>query len=144
LIAGALALLGSTRALVVHGEPGMDEVSPLGITTVRRCETARYGMGRSIPRWAGYEGITATDLEGGEPADNAALIERRAAGDGSPAARAAVVLNAAAAIWSRTRPDFRPPWRWRATALEAGEALERMRGRALADLTTVGRRLPGQ
>src|SRR5690349_18760036 len=30
LIAGALASLGGVHALVVHGEPGMDEISPLG------------------------------------------------------------------------------------------------------------------
>src|SRR5947208_1887411 len=30
LIAGALQSLGTRHALVVHGEPGMDEISPLG------------------------------------------------------------------------------------------------------------------
>src|SRR5688572_31149791 len=34
LIAGALQELGHDRALVVHGEPGLDELSPIGITTV--------------------------------------------------------------------------------------------------------------
>src|SRR5688572_9788443 len=34
LIAGALQELGHDRALVVHGEPGLDEFSPIGITTV--------------------------------------------------------------------------------------------------------------
>jgi len=34
LIAGALQSLGTRHALVVHGEPGMDEISPLGPTQV--------------------------------------------------------------------------------------------------------------
>ena len=34
LIAGALRELGTTHALVVHGEPGLDEVSPIGPTRV--------------------------------------------------------------------------------------------------------------
>src|SRR3954470_6324884 len=34
LIAGALRALKTVHALVVHGEPGMDEISPLGTTRV--------------------------------------------------------------------------------------------------------------
>ena len=39
LIAGALETLGSVHAIVVHGAPGIDEISPLGPTTV--CEVGR-------------------------------------------------------------------------------------------------------
>ncbi|MFI5310163.1 MAG: anthranilate phosphoribosyltransferase, partial [Gemmatimonadales bacterium] len=34
LIAGALQSLGTTHSLVVHGAPGLDEISPLGTTAV--------------------------------------------------------------------------------------------------------------
>ena len=98
LIAGALAALGTVHSMVVHGAPGMDEVSPLGITSVIELR------GHEMKRWTiepaslGVRDIDATDLAGGEPAENAALIERVLVGKGSRGAEAAVLLNAAAAI----------------------------------------------
>ncbi|MGK2963663.1 MAG: anthranilate phosphoribosyltransferase [Gemmatimonadaceae bacterium] len=98
ILAGALAELGSVHAMVVHGEPGLDEISPLGTT---RVVEIRAG---SISEWtidpADY-GLAATDraeLAGGDPADNARIITGILQGGGSAAARAAVILNAAAAI----------------------------------------------
>src|SRR4030095_10823594 len=34
LLAGALAAVGGAHTMVVHGEPGLDEISPLGLTRV--------------------------------------------------------------------------------------------------------------
>jgi anthranilate phosphoribosyltransferase len=99
LIAGALAALGSERALVVHGEPGLDEISPIGRTTVLEVRAGAVSEWHIEPEWSGVQGIRAEDLGGGEPAENAAVIEAVLRGDGLPAAEAAVVLNAAAAIY---------------------------------------------
>lgn len=99
LIAGALSRLGTTHSLVVHGEPGMDEISPLGPTTVIELQ------GASIARWTidpvalGFKDIEAGDLAGGEPAQNATIIERVLLGKGPQGAEAAVLLNAAGAIY---------------------------------------------
>jgi anthranilate phosphoribosyltransferase len=100
LIAGALHELGTVHALVVHGEPGMDEVSPLGITHVRELR-----LGEAIRSWTidpaalGYADLSASDLLGGEPAENAAIVRQVLGGGGNAAARAAVALNAAAALY---------------------------------------------
>ena len=98
LLADALAALGTRRAMVVHGEPGLDEVSPLGPTTVVEVQGGRSREWIIDASIAGYAGVVADDLSGGEPAQNAQLIELVLAGGGPPAARAAVVLNAAAAL----------------------------------------------
>ena len=99
VIAGALSALGSTHALVVHGEPGLDEVSPLGPThviEVRNGTTARWTI---HPEEHGFRNVDARDLVGSEPAENARLIEKILDGGGPKGARAAIVLNAAAAIY---------------------------------------------
>src|SRR3989440_415058 len=99
LIAGALRELGTTYALVVHGEPGLDEVSPLGRTrvieirsgTIREwtIEPDRYDLGAPRPE----------HLAGGSPKENAEMVLAVLGGEGSSGATAAVVLNAAAAIY---------------------------------------------
>jgi anthranilate phosphoribosyltransferase len=99
LMAGALQGLGTTHSLIVHGAPGMDEISPIGPTAVLELR------GESLTRWTldpaafGFVGMNGAELAGGEPAENAALIERVLAGSGPAAAEAAVLLNAAGAIY---------------------------------------------
>ena len=108
LIAGALAALGARHALVVHGEPGMDEISPLGPTHVVEVrDGAAAGAWRIHPADHGFSGIDPAELAGGEPAENAAVITAVLAGGGSRGARAAVVLNAAAALYvAAVAPSF--------------------------------------
>src|SRR5688500_15010406 len=72
LIAGALAELGSVHALVVHGAPGMDEVSPLGLTQVleiRRVDGASTVVGEWTidPAAHGFGQVDPDDLAGGSP-----------------------------------------------------------------------------
>src|SRR2546427_363790 len=102
LIAGALARLGAEHALVVHGRVGVDEISPQAITDVweaRRGQVSRWELDPARHR-AAIADVGA--LRGGEPAANAARIERLlAAGPstGDEPGRAALLLNAAAALY---------------------------------------------
>lgn len=136
LLADALHSLGSVRALVVHGEPGLDEISPLGPTAVRE-----VGRG-SVTEWVidpadfGVGQVHADELSGGDPADNARVIEAVLAGQGTNGARAAVLLNAAAALYV-SRDDMSYPAAVAATrqAMNAGvgrEALDRLRAASQA------------
>ena len=99
LIAGALLELGTVHSLVVHGAPGMDEISPLGPTTIIEIRGPKVTRWTFDPAEVGIAGISAADLLGGEPDQNATVIERVLLGKGTVGAEAAVVLNAGAALY---------------------------------------------
>jgi len=99
MVAQVLSQLGITRALVVHGTEGVDELSLLeGNVAV---ETGPNGTQapRSIEaRPLGLPPAGIDSLRGGDPAQNAGIL--RAVLSGEPGARRdALVLNAAAALW---------------------------------------------
>ncbi len=132
LIAGALAALGTVHALVVHGAPGMDEVSPLGPTTVIELRGGTMAWSTLDPRALGVDRpVDAAELAGGEPAENAAVIEQVLQGRGPAGAEAAVVLNAAAALYVGGKAASVPEGVTRArAALKDGRgwtALEKLR-----------------
>ena len=57
------------------------------------------------PDIAAVAGVRAADLQGGDPAENATLIEVVLKGGGPPGAVAAVLLNAAAAYYVSGKAD---------------------------------------
>jgi anthranilate phosphoribosyltransferase len=99
LLAAALASLGAVHALVVHGAPGMDEISPIGLTEVAEVRDGAVHEWTIDPGDYGFTSLVASDLGGGTPADNARTITDVLSGKGKPAATAAVVLNAAGALY---------------------------------------------
>lgn len=131
ILAGALSELGTTHALVVHGEPGLDEVSPLGPThviEVRNRSTTRWTI---HPEHYGFRNISQSDLAGSEPAENARIITELLAGGGPEGARAAVILNAAAAVYvSGSVKDYHTAVEAATIALDSGkgrDVLENLR-----------------
>lgn len=115
LIGGALRELGHERALVVHGEPGLDELSPLGVTRGLKVEDGAAERVEVRPSDFGWGSLDAGELAGGVPEENARLTEELLRGRRGGAARAAVELNAAAAFYVAGRAE----------GLEEGVALAR-------------------
>jgi anthranilate phosphoribosyltransferase len=99
LIAGALRQLGTIHALVLHGEPGMDEVSPLGTTHVVEIRDGAVREWTIDPGRYGFPSGIAGELGGGAPRENAAAVRAVLNGSAPDTAIAAVVLNAAAALY---------------------------------------------
>jgi anthranilate phosphoribosyltransferase len=100
LVAGALRELGHLRAVVVHGAPGLDEVSPIGTTQVldlRDGAVERYTVDMQT-HFAGHD-LDPAQLAGADPQANARLVLDVLRGAAPDVARAAVTCNAAAAIY---------------------------------------------
>ncbi|MDE2752838.1 MAG: anthranilate phosphoribosyltransferase [Gemmatimonadota bacterium] len=105
LVVRALMELGHDRALVVHGEPGLDELSPCGPTRVAELRDGRVSDYEVTPEGLGLDPVAPEELAGGEPEENAAMVRAVLAGDEGGAARAAVLINAAAAFQVAGRTD---------------------------------------
>lgn len=93
----ALAELGSERAMVVSGEDGMDEISTAAPTSVAEVRDGAVTRSTIDPSALGIEPPRDGSLAGGDPAENAAILNGILAGD-SGAKRDLVVLNAGAVI----------------------------------------------
>ena len=126
LVAGALRELGHLRAMVVHGEAGMDEISPLGTTRIARVEEGGLVEDRVEPEALGVERVSPEDvaLAGGSPEENASVIGEILAGRLRGAGRSLVILNAAAAFHvSGMVSDLREGVALAAESLDSGSAL---------------------
>lgn len=99
LVADALGELAHERALVVHGQPGLDELSPLGPTRALHVEDGAVEPLTIRPERFGWSALDPRGLAGGSPEENLSLMEAVLRGRGSREAEAAVALNAGAAIW---------------------------------------------
>lgn len=105
LVVRGLAALGHERALVVHGAPGMDEISPCGATRVAELRGGVVSSYDVTPGALGVEAVDPDDLAGGEPEENAAVVRAVVTGDDRGAGRSAVLVNAAAAFLVAGRVD---------------------------------------
>ena len=98
-MAQALALLGTERAWVVHGEDGLDEVTIAGTTSVAEAREAEVKTFEIQPEDFGVERAALDGLTGGDAEGNAVIIRDVLSGARRDQARMLVVANAAAALY---------------------------------------------
>src|SRR5437899_4183437 len=127
-IARVLGELGTDQALVVHGEDGLDEISPSGPTRTWEVREGMVRQGRIDPSELGLSLAPRAEITGGAPATNAAIA--RGVLDGATGGtRSAVLLNAGAACYvAGLARDVREGIGLAAAAIDrgaAGEVLER-------------------
>jgi anthranilate phosphoribosyltransferase len=103
-IAEVLGALGVEGAWVVHGEGGLDEVSPGGPTKVAKLREGRVEETVLEPADFGLEPVALDALAGGDAAVNAKITRAVLAGEGG-APRTAVAINAAAALCAAGAED---------------------------------------
>lgn len=122
LLARALMMLGSTRAWVVHGADGIDEISTSGYTKVSECRNGAVQTFYLHPSDVGVAKSEPGALQGGDAATNAGIIRRVLDGT-TGAARDVVLLNAGAALFvAGAAASVREGMERAAAAIDRGDA----------------------
>jgi anthranilate phosphoribosyltransferase len=135
-MAGALQNLGSSRALVVHGDDGFDEFSISGPSTVAELAGGRLTTFRVAPEDVGLARHDVGFLRGGTPAQNA--TEMRLVLEGVPGPlRDFTLINAAAALvaWGAA-DELRAGVEIAERSIDSGAAAERLG--AFVEATSAG------
>src|SRR2546425_4481676 len=126
LLARVLGELGSSRALVVHGSDGLDEITITGeskITELRNGESRSYFV---APEDLGLERATLAEIRGGDAHQNSEIILEVLRGGRGPK-RDIVLLNAAAAFVASSRTgDLSEGVILAAESIDSGRALNKL------------------
>jgi anthranilate phosphoribosyltransferase len=98
LLAEALAMLGTERAIVFHSENGLDELTP-GIAAIGfEVRPGRAAAWRFDPGVLAQRPVETAELFGGDAAENASILRSVLGGAPGPV-RETVLVNAAMALW---------------------------------------------
>ena len=132
-MAQALGRLGTRRAMVVHGEEGLDEISISGPTTVWELGDGAVRSYSVTPEDAGLARAPTKAILGGSKEENARHLRAVLQGKAGPMLDV-VLLNAAAAlVVGGNAPDLREGVQQAREAVASGAATEKLE--ALAHLS---------
>jgi anthranilate phosphoribosyltransferase len=127
IYAEAIRRLGTARSFVISGDEGLDELSLAGGNEVADVRHDAVAMRRVTPADAGLPEYPVDAIKGGDPAYNAAALDRLLMGEHG-AYRDAVLMNAAGALMVAGEVND-----WREGAEEAAEAIDKGLAKGLLD-----------
>ncbi len=126
-VAQTLMKLGRKRALVVHGENGMDEISPIGPTRIYEINNEQIDSYQLHASSLGISPFDLADIQGGDLDLNTRIVREVLEGKPGPQ-REAVVLNTAAALMTGGKAeDLKEGMQMAAEAIDAGRAIATLR-----------------
>jgi anthranilate phosphoribosyltransferase len=126
-MAQVLGNLGSTRAFVVHGADGLDEITTTGETYITALDMGKIASYTISPEQFGLRRAPLGALAGGDAQENADITLAILEGKQGPH-RDVVLLNAAAALAvAGTVADLEAGLQLAARAIDSGAAREKLR-----------------
>ena len=131
-MAGVLGASGSLRAMVVHADDGLDELSVTSPSTV--LDLTGDGAGFDVSSWRlepaelGLGPATLADLRGGDAAFNGAVIRRVLGGEPGPRRDIGVLNSAAALVVAGRAADLADGVTRSVAAIDSGKALAVLEG----------------
>lgn len=124
-MARVLYNIGVTRAMVVHGRDGLDEISVCAPTSVVEMVDGKISRYEISPEQFGIETYDKSELTGGLPDENAAILKSILRGDRG-AKRNAVLINSGAALHIAKQITIEEGVRLAAEAIDSGDAYAQM------------------
>ena len=124
--AQVLGRLGSPHALVVHGQEGIDEVSPSGPTTVWELRAGRVEQYEVRPADFHIRPVSLAAVTGGDAADNAAAMREVLGGTSGPLTGFVTMTAATALLAADEVPSLAEGVSRAAEAIDDGRALRKL------------------
>ena len=126
-LANVLSALGTERAWVVHGADGLDEVTIADKTFVAEARNGEVRKFEIAPEDFGFERGALDGLSSGDAEVNAGVVRAVLSGERRDAARALVVVNAAAALRvGGVASDLRAAAQLAEASIDSGEAQQKL------------------
>ena len=123
-LAQVLKNLGSESCWICHGEGGMDEIVPTGVTWISELKNGEIRSFELTPEDAGLKRSNFDDLKGGEAAHNAEALRAVLSGAASAFSDAAAMTAGAALLVAGKANDIKSGVKLAQEAIKSGAALK--------------------